>query len=55
MDKREKIIIDSVKFKGDKSSAGNFQCRMCSIVDGYSEKEKKCRWCKAELFEMDKV
>jgi rRNA maturation endonuclease Nob1 len=33
----------------------NFRCRNCFMVDGYSEGEKKCRWCGAELYEMDKI
>jgi len=38
-----------------KSSSGNFRCRNCLMVDGYSLEEKKCRWCGQELYEMDKV
>jgi hypothetical protein len=33
----------------------NFRCRNCFMIDGYSEGEKKCRWCGAELYEMDKI
>lgn len=33
----------------------NFRCRKCFMIDGYSESEKKCRWCGAELLEMDKT
>jgi hypothetical protein len=36
-------------------SNGNYRCRKCLIVDGYSEEEKKCRWCGQDLFEMDRV
>jgi len=38
-----------------KHSAGNFRCRKCLIVDGYKEDEKKCHFCGANLFEMDKL
>ncbi|MCM8780423.1 MAG: hypothetical protein NC908_00650 [Candidatus Omnitrophica bacterium] len=38
-----------------KHSEGNFRCRRCLIVDGYTKEEKKCRFCGQELFEVDKV
>lgn len=38
-----------------KCSEGNYRCRKCLIVDGYSLEEKKCRYCGAVLFEMDKI
>jgi len=38
-----------------KKSSGNYRCRKCLMVDGYTEEEKKCRWCGQELFEMDKL
>jgi len=38
-----------------KHSEGNFRCRKCLIVDGYTQEEKKCRHCGATLFEMDKL
>jgi len=47
--------FDKEKFEVHKSSSGNYLCRKCLIVDGYTEAEKKCRWCGAELFEMDKA
>jgi uncharacterized protein (DUF983 family) len=33
----------------------NFRCRKCFMIDGYSEGEKKCRWCGQELLEMDRL
>jgi len=43
------------EYKALKTSEGNFRCRNCLMVDGYSAEEKKCRFCGQELFEMDKV
>ncbi len=31
----------------------NIRCRVCLIVDGYSEKENFCRFCGSELFKQD--
>jgi hypothetical protein len=31
----------------------NIRCRVCLIVDGYSEKEDFCRFCGSELFKED--
>ncbi|MCM8796528.1 MAG: hypothetical protein NC923_01400 [Candidatus Omnitrophica bacterium] len=38
-----------------KRSKGNYRCRKCLMTDGYSDEEKRCRWCGQDLFEMDKV
>ena len=32
----------------------NIRCRNCLIIDGYSEKEKVCRCCGAQLFLSDR-
>jgi len=32
----------------------NIRCRNCLIVDGYSEREKVCRYCGAQLFLLDR-
>ncbi|MCD5401399.1 hypothetical protein LR013_02235 [candidate division NPL-UPA2 bacterium] len=31
----------------------NIRCRICLIVDGYTEKEDCCRFCGAKLFKQD--
>jgi len=33
----------------------NLRCRYCALVDGYIESEKKCRYCSAEIFEIDAI
>ncbi|MCM8801665.1 MAG: hypothetical protein NC912_06705 [Candidatus Omnitrophica bacterium] len=38
-----------------KRSAGNYRCRRCLMVDGYTAEEKKCHFCGQELFEMDRL
>jgi len=38
-----------------KRSNGNYRCRKCLMTDGYSEEERKCRWCGQDLFEMDRA
>lgn len=38
-----------------KNTSGNFRCRYCRMVDGYSEEEKKCRWCGQEIYQMDRL
>jgi len=38
-----------------KHSSGNYRCHRCFMVDGYSEEEKRCRWCNQILLEIDKI
>ena len=33
----------------------NIRCRTCFLVDGYTEAEKKCRYCGAKLFKFDTI
>lgn len=59
MDKENKLDPEALELQKDyqalKHSAGNFRCRRCLIVDGYSLEERKCRWCGEQLFELDKI
>ena len=42
------------KDKVDRSALHrNMRCRVCLIVDGYTEKEDCCRFCGARLFRQD--
>lgn len=39
--KREKVIT--------------IRCRVCQMVDSYTEREKKCRHCGSPLYKIDRV
>ncbi len=50
----EPEITKTKKDKVDRSTLHhNIRCRICLIVDGYTEKEDCCRFCEAELFKQD--
>ena len=44
----------AVKRKVDRSALHcNIRCRICLIVDGYTEKEEACHFCDSKLFKHD--
>lgn len=48
-------IVRAVRSKVSNSGVHkNIRCRNCLITDGYSEGEKVCRYCGAQLFLSDR-
>lgn len=47
-------IVHPVKSKVSNGVHKNVRCRNCLIIDGYSDGEKVCRYCGAQLFLSDR-
>ena len=47
-------IVHPVRSKVSNEVHKNIRCRNCLIIDGYSEREKVCKYCGAQLFLSDR-
>ncbi|MCM8788769.1 MAG: hypothetical protein NC907_03150 [Candidatus Omnitrophica bacterium] len=56
-EKKDKLTVLTdyiAKEKEPLSEKRNIKCRVCFIVDGYTQHEKKCKHCGSRLFDIDR-
>ncbi len=54
-EKKMKTVTDTdEKKKHAFKEKKNIKCRVCFIVDGYTQNERKCKHCGSQLFDIDR-